>query len=119
MAKCKECGQSIYSKRSIRQHNFYWSIVNFLWLHQQETVWVKPYNLHQTIKKYVDHTEPILNSKGVEVGRALKSTKIKDMTQKEFNEYFDLVQDFIWTEIVPRHDEAFEKELSQLMGIWR
>ena len=119
MAKCSECGQTIHSERSIQQHKLYWQVITFIWMHQEERVWPQAYNLHQTIKLYIGYTEPILNSKGQEVGLALKSTDFKHMSGKQFNEYFDRVKDFIWEKIVPIKDEAFERELCNLFGIMR
>lgn len=117
--KCEACGQKLYSERSLNQSRYYWKLITFLWLHQKDRVWQKPYNLHQTIKLFIGHTEPVLNSKGEKVGIALRPTNFKDMSQDKFNEYFNDVQDFIWERIVPMHDEEFEKELSQLLRMFQ
>lgn len=95
----------------------YWGIIDFIWEHQRNTVWKRPYNLHQTIKKYIGYTEPIYNSNGVEVGTTLKSTDFKRMSQKDFNEYMDNVLNFIWEEIVPLNDDMFERELCNMTGV--
>lgn len=117
MAKCPECGAYKKSKRSIRQSKLYWCVIKFLWIHQDDRTFPRPENLHQTIKLCIGYTEPILDSRGKQIGTALKSTSFSKMSADEFNEYFEKVKNFIWEKILPNYDEEFERELCNIFGI--
>jgi len=118
MARCPECSQYIRSKRSSAQNRYYWQLMHFLWEHQDNNVFPQPENLHNTIKLCIGYTEPILNSKGEEIGKKLKSTNFATMGQEEFNDYFDGVQRFIYEHITPKLGEDFKRELNNYLRVF-
>ena len=117
MKKCEHCNQYIQPKRSSKQLRLYWSVIKLVWITQEEPIFKKPDDLSNSIKYLIGHTEDVFDINGEFIGIAPKSTNFKTMSSKDFNEYFDKVKKFIWDEIRPTRDAAFERSLCNLLHI--